>query len=145
MGLCQMKNGDKSKNPETKRGSLFGTKTVESGAFIRTTYRRGNKRKTKTQKMTKNQKKVVLGHIGDFEVYVYPYDYPDSVFLGNFPVSTQIDLSSINQFIRCYNLAKSYLKGTYFERNSHRKEANSRRQAIQSAYNRGLPTKPSSK
>lgn len=114
------------------------TKTVESGAFIRTRYRIGDKRKVKTEKFTKNQKKAIFGHIGDFEVYTYPYDYPDTVFIGTFPISTKIDSSNVNQLIRAYNMAKAYLSGNYFSKPNSGKGANSRRQLIQRAYNQGL-------
>lgn len=114
------------------------TKTVESGAFIRTKIRKGRKTKTKTKRMQKNDKKVILGHIGDFELYAYPFQYPDVVFIGQFPVSTCIDNANINQLISCYNKARAYLAGNYFSEPNFRKGANSRRRDIQRAYNCGL-------
>lgn len=121
------------------------TKTVESGAFIRTIRRKGKKRKIKTERFKKNEKKVILGHIGDFEVYVYPYDYPDKVFLGQFPISTMLDNSNFAQLLSNYNKVKSFLEGNYFSKPNWRKGANSRRRDIQRAYNRGLTAQRSKK
>lgn len=114
------------------------TRYTESGAFIRTIIRSGKKRKQQTRKFKKNDKKVILGHIGDFEVYCYPYDYPDTVFIGAFPVSTQLDNSNINGLIAAYNKARSFLNGNYFNKPNWRKGANSRRRDIKRAYNLGL-------
>lgn len=95
--------------------------------------------------MTKNQKKVVLGHIGDFEVYVYPYDFPDTVFIGKFPVSTKIDGNCINQLISAYNKARNFLSGNYFSGDGSRKGANMRRRSIKRAYNHGVNEQRSKK
>lgn len=114
------------------------TKTVETGAFIRTKYRSGNTRRQKTEILRKNQKKVILGHIGDFEAYIYPYDYPDTVFVGSFPISTKIENSNVNQLLAVYNRARWFLNGEAFTKPKTRKEANLRRQHIQRAYNCGL-------
>jgi hypothetical protein len=114
------------------------TRTTESGAFIRTTIRKGKKRHQDTKRIKKNDKKVILGNVGDFEVYVYPYDFPDTVFIGTFPVSTQISTENVNQLIGAYNRAKAYLEGNYFNKPNWRKATNSRRRAIKKAYNMGL-------
>lgn len=114
------------------------TKTVESGIFIRTKLRKGKKTRQKTLKIKKNHKKVVLGHLGDFEVYVYPFEFPDKVFLGKFPVSTIIDSTNVQQVLGVYNQMRWFLKGEGFSKANKRKGANSRRQAIQTAYTNGL-------
>lgn len=114
------------------------TRTTEHGIFIRRKIRKGKKRKQKTITMTKNDKKVILGYIGDFELYVYPYDYPDKVFFGAFPISTCIEQSNLGQLFSAYNKARTYLNGEYFSKPNWRKGANSRRRAVQRAYNRGL-------
>ena len=126
------------------------TRTTESGAFIRTVIRKGNKRKQETKRIKKNDKKVILGHIGEFEVYVYPYDFPDTVFIGCFPLSTKINVSNLSELRRACNLIKAYLDGIYFKNDGWRKSTNSRRRAIQTAYNLGLkdvkkPKKPHNK
>ena len=140
--MSEIRNSKES-NPSTETPSR--TKTVESGAFIRTTYRVGKKRKQETKRFQKNQKKVILGRIGDFEIYCYPYEYPDTVFIGQFPVSTQIDSASVTQLISGYNKAKSYLDGNYFKKPNWRKGANSRRRDIKKAYNLGLDDQRSKK
>jgi len=91
--------------------------------------------------MKKNQKKVVLCKIGDFEVYVYPYDYPDTVFIGEFPVSTQLEKGSEKQLLRGYNLIRSYFNDCYYNKGSWRETTNSRRRAIKKAYNIGMKEK----
>lgn len=121
------------------------TRTVESGAFIRTTTRYGKKRKQKTTRITKNQKKVVLGFIGDFEVYVYPYDYPDVAFIGKFPTSVQINADNVRQLFSCFNKIRAYLNGNYFSEPNSRKATNSRRHDIQTAYNHALNEKRTKK
>jgi hypothetical protein len=114
------------------------TRTTESGAFIRTTIRRGNKRKQETKRIKKNDKKVVLGFIGEFEVYVYPYDFPDTVFCGHFPISTKIEKGQENAILGVAQKIRHYLGGDYYNKPNWRKGANARKRAIQKAYNQGL-------
>jgi len=95
--------------------------------------------------MKKSQKKVVLGHIGDFEVYVYPYDYPDTVFIGEFPVSTQIEKGNETSLLRCYNKIRAYFANSYYNKDSYRETTNSRRRAIKKAYNIGMKEKTEAK
>jgi len=114
------------------------TRTTETGAFIRVVVRKGTRRRQQTLRIKKNQKKVVLGFIGEFEVYVYPYDYPDTVFIGEFPVSTIIDSTNANMLLGVYNKIRSYLRGNYFSEPKRGKGANARRRTIKQAYNLGL-------
>ena len=118
------------------------TKTTESGAFIRTVTRKGKRRKQETKRIQKNDKKVTLGFIGEFEVYAYPYDFPDTVFVGKFPVSTSISKGQEGQIYSIANIIRHYLEGNYFNKPNWRKGANSRRRAIQKAYNRALKDQP---
>jgi len=120
------------------------TRTTESGAFIRVTIRKGKKRRQKTERMHKNDKKVILGMIGDFEAYVYPYQYPETVFVGKFPMSTKIDKGSEREVLATAQKIRHYLEGTYFSKENWRKGSNSRKRAIRKAYNLGLGevTKP---
>jgi hypothetical protein len=83
-------------------------------------------------------KKVVLGHFGDFEVYVYPFDYPDKVFVGKFPISTMFDSTNVKQTLGVYNQMRWFLSGEAFKEPNWRKGSNSRRRAIVSAYNLAL-------
>lgn len=114
------------------------TKTVETGAFIRTTYRKGKRRKQHTERVKPNMKKVILGSIGDFEVYVYPFDYPDKVFIGKFPTSTYISMSGVRDLTGLANIMRWYLNGEAFSKENWRKAANSRKRAIQKSYNLAL-------
>jgi hypothetical protein len=119
-------------------------KTVESGAFVRTIWKKGKETHQKTIKTKPSDKKVVLGKIGDFEVYVYPYDYPDKIFIGRFPISTIIDSTNVNSILGAYNKTKWFLKNNAFNKPTNRKGANMRRRQVQTAYNNGLndKTKP---
>ena len=66
------------------------TKIEEHGVFKRIYQRKGTQKRQKTERMKDNPAKVVINHVGSslgqLEVYVYPYDYPDTVFLGKYPV-----------------------------------------------------------
>lgn len=121
------------------------TKTVESGAFIRTVTRIGDKRKQDTKRMKKNDKKVILGHIGDFEVYVYPFDYPDTVFVGKFPVSTQLNLTDVKNTFGVVRKMYWFASGEAYSKPNWRKGANSRKRDIVSAYDKGLSEQRSKK
>jgi hypothetical protein len=88
--------------------------------------------------MKKNDKKVVLGHLGEFEVYIYPYDYPDTVFIGKFPVSTQIESDAWRNILKVAMRIKAYSENQYYKKDGWRKEANARRRDIKKAYNLGL-------
>lgn len=116
------------------------TKTVESGAFIRTTIRHDNRRKQETKRMKPNDKKVILGHLGDFEVYVYPYDFPDTVFIGAYPVSTQISSSNVGELGAAFQKARWFLAGYWQNEPNWRIAPNSRKRACEKAYNAGLET-----
>jgi hypothetical protein len=121
------------------------SKTVESGAFIRTVWRHNGKRNQKTQRMTKSLEKVVLGNIGDFEVYVYPYKFPDSVFIGAYPVSTTITPTNVGEMVAAYNKARWFLKGEWQNEPKWRIATKSRQRAIVTAYNNGLMALKTSK
>ena len=114
------------------------TKTVESGAFIRTTLRRGSKRKQETKRFKPNDAKVVIGHLGDFEVYIYPYSFPDTVFIGSFPVSTELTANTLPEMLSIYNKARWFLQGFWQTEPEKSKAAKGRRQRILLAYNAGL-------
>jgi hypothetical protein len=119
------------------------TKTTESGAFIRTVIRHGKQRIQTTKRIKPNMKKVVLGYVGEFEVYVYPFDYPDKVFMGKFPVSTMLDSTNVKQILGVYNQMRWFLSGQAFNEPLKSKAANARRRAIVSAYNLALNEKRS--
>lgn len=128
----------------SKRGNSY-TKLTESGAFIRTVIRKDGKRHQNTKRITKNQKKVVLGFIGEFEVYVYPYDYPETVFIGKFPVSTSIDKTNVHSILGVYNRIRWFIDGEAFREVESKKGVQRLRQHIVSSYDEGLKTRTSSK
>jgi hypothetical protein len=112
------------------------TKTTESGAFIRTVIRRGKQRTQTTTRIKPNQKKVVLGHIGELEVY--PFDFPDTVFLGKFPVSVQLSRTGVSEMLRMSHTCRWFLDGKAFSAPNWRKGVNARKRDIQTAYNQAL-------
>jgi len=114
------------------------TKTVESGAFIRTVWRKGKKRRQESLRIKPNYKKVILGGFGEFEVYVYPFDYPDKVFIGKFPVSTYLVMSDVKKLMGLTATMRWFLDGKAFNEDGWRKGVNSRRRAIQNSYNLAL-------
>jgi hypothetical protein len=88
--------------------------------------------------MTKNIEKVIIGSIGDFEVYVYPYKFPDTIFLGAYPVSTSITSGNVGELMSAYNKARWFLNGEWQNKPSWRIAPNSRGRAIREAYNSSL-------
>ena len=85
----------------------FSTKT-EYGYYIRRTTRYGKKRRQKTTKLPKNPEKVILGRIGDIEVYVYPHSFPYKVFFGIYPMSTYIEEHQKKDILVLYNKIRWY-------------------------------------
>ena len=114
------------------------TVTKERGYFERTKIRYGKKRKQKTEYVDTSKKKVVLAKVGDLEFYVYPYDYPDTVFAGIYPMSTKLDKGDVNKFLGVLNKLRWYFNNEWENEPTRSKGANYRRRAIEQAYNLGL-------
>jgi hypothetical protein len=83
-------------------------------------------------------KKVIIGNIGDLEVYLYPFDFPDKAFIGKFPVSTPVSRSDLSNMMGIINTLRWFFDGKAFSEPKRRKAANARRRAIVSAYNLAL-------
>lgn len=124
------------------------TVITETGVFQRKYWRKGKKKRQKTQRLRKNPLKVVLGKIGDLEVYVYPYQFPDKIFLGHYPDFTMVlgkeDLGKIWGML---NKMRWYLNGEWSTKERKRygisevirtKQAKRARVAMVRAYNLGL-------
>lgn len=126
------------------RGSSETTLT-ESGLFIRKKVRKGTKTRQKTIRLKKNPEKVILGHIAELEVYTYPYDYPDTVFIGRFPMSVMLERGQENSLLSIRNKIKSYFDGAYYSKDGRIKATNSRRHTVQRAYNTGLDKRKKTK
>jgi len=93
------------------------TRIEETGTFKRVYLRKGKQKKVKTQRTKKNNKKVVLARMGKLELYVIPYDFPDSVFIGQYPNFTQkLDKYEIPKLLVFFNKARWYLNGSYLEK-----------------------------
>ena len=101
----------------------------------------GEIKQTTEKKALHNPKKVVLYKIHDIELYVYPYDYPDKIFIGQFPNSIELDKTTVESVLKLYNIGKWFLNG-FWARKPYRmtKEAHARRQALVQAYKMGLKT-----
>ena len=114
------------------------TITREYGYFSRIKTRKGKKRRQSTEYRKTRGEKVLLAKLGDLELYVYPKDYPDRVFLGIFPMSTCISEEQLGLLFNIYNKSKWYLKEDWTRKDTWRKGANSLRRRIQRSYARGL-------
>jgi hypothetical protein len=117
------------------------SKKTESGFFSRTTIRKDGKSHTETIKFKPNQKKVILGFLGELEVYVYPFDFPDKVFLGKFPLNTEFDSTNVQTLLGAYNKVKWFLAGQWQKKPKTTIRTQMRRQRISTAYNLGLSDK----
>lgn len=116
------------------------SKTVikERGSYERTYVREGKKYRQKTKRYKKNPERVLLAKHGDMELYCYPFQYPDTVFLGIYPYSIQLNQSDLTMFFNFHNKAKWFLNEEAFRKPKRRKGANARRRAIVRAYGEGL-------
>lgn len=83
-------------------------------------------------------KKVVLANLGEFEFYCYPFDYPDKVFLGKFPISTTLCMNDVKQMMGISATLRWFIEGKAFIEPNWRKGVNARRRAIQKAYDLAL-------
>ncbi len=94
----------------------------------------------------KNPKKVILDTIGDFQLYVYPYEYPDKVFFGCYPKSVSLDRNEIKKFLSLFNRARWFLKEFWTEKREPRtKGAKRLREYIRKSYAEGLLEQQSKK
>jgi len=106
---------------------------------IDTDYKGGKRVKTKQKlkRAYKNPEKVTLGWIGELEVYCYPYQFPDTVFIGHYPFTgTKLDKYEIRQLGKAWIRSRSYLSACFKKRGtSARRELNKR---LLRAYNYSL-------
>lgn len=120
----------------SKRPSM--TVTHEYGYHIRKKYRYGKKRRQKTTKIEKNTKKVVLAEINGLQVYVYPKEFPNKVFLGIFPMSIQLEEADFSRLFGIMNKIRWYFNEDWVRKGDSRNKAKYLRQQIQRAYTEGL-------
>jgi hypothetical protein len=113
-------------------------KLTESGAFIRTIITENGKKHQKTIKQNKNDEKVILGMIGELEVYAFPFSFPDLIFIGKFPICTKIDVSNEKGVLGAYNKIRWFLHNEWRNKPKSSIRTEMRRQHIVSAYNNGL-------
>ena len=111
----------------------------EHGVYKRTLYRKGRKRRQRTQRLKKNPEKVVIGKIGELEVYVYPYNFPDKVFLGQYPNFTMtLTKQDIPKLFCIYNISRWYFNGEWQNEPKKSKPAKRLRKLLILAYKTGL-------
>lgn len=114
------------------------TITTETGVYQRKIYRKGKTARQKTIKCKKNPEKVVLGYLGQAEVYVYPYNFPDKVFIAQFPNKPiVIDTTNLGDLFKTFNLCRWFFNDA-FSKPKKRKGANSRRRSVSRGYKVGL-------
>jgi hypothetical protein len=125
------------------------TVIVEHGTFKREYRRKGKNSKTKLIRYTKNPEKVVLCKIGELEVYVYPFNYPDKVFFGKYPHFTmQMNEHEITDLFRAYNRIRWYFEHAFDpikepqKTAKNEKQANRTRLSIRKSYNHALNKLP---
>lgn len=124
---------------EFKKRYPSRTKTEEWGRFKRTTERRGKKRKQKTERVKKNPKKVRLCQIRDLELYVLPYEYPDTVFIGKYPkFSMALDKYDIPRLFVFVNKMRWFLNGEWQKKVLFTKQSKKDSALCKKAYSSGL-------
>ena len=116
------------------------TITEESGIFNRKIIRKGKKTTVSTIKVKDNNSKVILGSLGTLQIYVYPYSYPDKVFVGKYPISTVIEKTNVQQLMSSMNIVRWFLGGNWQNNTKCRKNVKKLREKIQNAYNNELKT-----
>ena len=115
------------------------TKIEEHGVFKRTYERKGKRKRQKTERLTKNPKKVVLSQIRDLELYILPYEYPDTVFIGRYPDFTMaIDKHDLPRVFVFFNKMRWYFDGIWQKKKHRTNEATKQAVLIKEAYNIGL-------
>ena len=115
------------------------TVTVETGQFKRTTIRKGKKRRIETVRFQKNPKKVVLAQINDLQLYCFPYENSDFVFLGKFPNFTMaLNKYECRALIVFYNKARWYLSNGWQNKAHWTKQAQKDSASCEKAFNMGL-------
>ena len=125
---------------EIKRLRESRTTTYESGQFERTKIRQGKKRKQRTVKIPKRESKVVLYKIGRLQLFAYPYDNRNKLFIGYGKFAHPIDKYSVHRILVLYNIAKWFLsKG--FKLSMQGKSRSSLGKPIQRAFKKGLEGK----
>lgn len=120
----------------SKRTSI--TTETQYGHFIIKKTRKGTRRKQKLTRIPKNKQKVVIGKIGELEIYVYPYNHPNKVFLGIFPISTYIEKHNFNDIWSIANKIRWFFKEEWDKEPKNSKGANKLREVIFSAYMEGF-------
>lgn len=99
-----------------KECELSITRERRQGTFETLRVRRGLKKRQRTEKSRehkKNPRKVVLCKMGDLEIYVLPFDFPDKVFLGKYPVNVELDEFTFNFLFKAYNRIRWFLRGEW--------------------------------
>jgi len=115
------------------------TQIEEHGVFKRTYQRKGKQKRQRTERLKKNPKKVVLCQIRDLELYVLPYEYPDTAFLGKYPTfSMAIDRYDLPRVFVFFNKLRWFLNGGWHKKVHSTKEAKKQSVSLEKAYNVGL-------
>jgi len=122
-------------NSNNSGKKLSVTRETERGYFIRTKVRHGKKRHQKTIKLKPSHKKVIIDQIADLQIYVYPKDYPDKVFLGIYPMSTMIGEEDYKRLFGILNKIRWYFDDQWVKHPKREKGAKFLRRRIVNSYN----------
>ena len=110
---------------------------IKEHGFRRLILRKGKVKRQKTEIIEKNPLKVTLDKIGDMELYCYPFDYPEHVFLGFRGTSQTLNKYQVRQLFKVYNIAKWFLNSEW-QHKTKSKRTTKRRREIEKAFNLGL-------
>lgn len=114
----------------TEDRKSYLTITEERGYFLRKRYRKGKTKRQKTTIIKPNMQKVKLMNINGLELYVYPQDFPDRVFIGIYPLSIELKQRDIRNLLGMYNKSRWFLANEWQKKRKQTKEAKTSRQAI---------------
>ena len=114
---------------------------IKEHGFRRLIIRKGKTKRQKTEIIQKNPMKVTLDKIGDLELYCYPFDYPDTVFIGLGEHSQPLNMYQTRQLFKFYNVSRWFLQGEWTKDLDWRgkpKRSMRTRGELKKAYNLGL-------
>jgi hypothetical protein len=131
-----------------RKGSMSIKKTKIVGRIYREEIEKDEKKKEReTVEIERNPKRLVFGEVKDLQVYTYPYDFPNMIFIGIHPFSVGITERELNTLWGVLSRARAYFRlmkkslPTPPKYGAKNKSAREFRKAIVKAYNAGLTEK----
>lgn len=133
------KQKDLLERGKSRIGELKSNRTeeIQEGTFIRRTISHKGKKRTKLTRLKKNPEKVILCYLGNIEMFVYPYQNPDTIFCRIGKEITGLDKYEARKIMAVYNQINWALSGGI--QDAVRGESNSKKaKEIKKAYDYGL-------